>query len=110
MRAADRNVQQVGSRPQRQRPRQRAASKIQPVRRAPDSDQLRIEYFPALEAIANVRAAFIARIPGIDVSADKAEALERLDAVHRKYRDEMGIGDWPLLTAQQVHGNKIIVV
>ena len=77
---------------------------------ARSSDRSRIEHFPALDAIANVRAAFIARIPGIDVSADKAEALERLDAVHRKYRDEMGIGDWPLLTAQQVHGNKIVVV
>jgi polyphenol oxidase len=50
------------------------------------------------------------RIPGIDVSADKAEALQRLDAVHRNYRDEIGIGDWPLLTAQQVHGDKIAVV
>ena len=50
------------------------------------------------------------RIPGIDVSADKAEALERLDAVHRQYRDEIGIGTWPLLTAQQVHGDKIAAI
>ena len=50
------------------------------------------------------------RIPGIDVSADKEEALRRLDAVHRNYRDEIGIGDWPLLTAQQVHGDKIAVI
>ena len=63
-----------------------------------------------LNAIPNVRHGFIVRIPGIDVSADKAEALQRLDAVHRNYRDEIGIGDWPLLTAQQVHGDKIAVV
>lgn len=50
------------------------------------------------------------RIPGIDVSADKAEALRRLDTVHRGYRDEIEIGDWPLLTVQQVHGNKIVVI
>lgn len=70
----------------------------------------RLEQFPALDAIANVRHAFIARIPDIDVSADKAEALRRLDAVHREYRNDIGIGDWPLLTAQQVHGNKIAIV
>jgi copper oxidase (laccase) domain-containing protein len=58
----------------------------------------------------NVRHAFIARLPGIDISVDKAEALRRLDGVHRNYRDEIGIGDWPLLTAQQVHGDKIAVV
>jgi copper oxidase (laccase) domain-containing protein len=74
------------------------------------SNQLRIEYFPALDAIPSVRHAFIVRIPGIDVSVDKAAALERLDAVHRTYRDELGIGNWPLLTAQQVHGDRIAVV
>jgi polyphenol oxidase len=78
--------------------------------RASSSEDSRLEQFPALRAISNVRHAFIARIPGIDVSADKAEALKRLDAVHREYRNEIGIGNWPLLTAQQVHGNKIVVV
>lgn len=80
------------------------------MRPAADSDQSRLEHFPALDAIAGIRHAFITRIPGIDVSADKAEALQRLDAVHRNYRNEMGIGDWPLLTAQQVHGNKVLIV
>ena len=55
------------------------------------------------------RHAFIKRIPGIDVSHDKAEALTRLDTVHREVRRSLGIGDWPLLTAQQVHGNKIAI-
>jgi copper oxidase (laccase) domain-containing protein len=69
-----------------------------------------VEYFPALTAIANVRHAFIERVPGIDVSDDKAEALKRLEIVHRVARREIGIGDWPLLTAQQVHGDKIAVI
>ena len=69
-----------------------------------------VEYFPALQAITLCRHAFIERIPGIDVSHDKAEALKRLDAVHREARREIGIGDWPLLTAQQIHGDKIAVV
>ena len=70
----------------------------------------RLERFPSLTAISSVRHAFIARIPGIDVSADKAEALRRLDAIHREYRNELEIGDWPLLTAQQVHGDRIVVI
>lgn len=80
------------------------------MRQAKSSDQSRLELFPSLKAIASIRHAFIVRIPGLDVSADKAEALRRLDAVHRNYRDEIGIGDWPLLTAQQVHGDKIAVI
>lgn len=81
-------------------------SKNRPAHRA-DS---RLEHFPALDSIENVRHAFIARIPGIDVSANKAEALRRLDLAHRNYRNEIGIGDWPLLTAQQVHSDKVFVV
>ena len=80
------------------------------MRHGQRSDHSRLELFPALDAIPNLRHAFIARIPGIDVSADKAEALQRLDAVHRNYRDQIGIGNWPLLTAQQVHGSKIAIV
>ena len=69
-----------------------------------------VEYFPALQAITFCRHAFIERIPGIDVSHDKAEALKRLDAVHREMRREIGMVEWPLLTAQQIHGDKIAVV
>jgi len=69
-----------------------------------------IEYFPALQAIRFCRHGFIERIPGIDVSQDKAEALKRLDAVHREARREIGMADWPLLTAQQIHGDKIAIV
>jgi copper oxidase (laccase) domain-containing protein len=69
-----------------------------------------VEFFPALTAINVCRHAFIERVPGIDVSHDKAEALKRLDAVHRDTRREIGMGDWPLLTAQQIHGDKIAVV
>jgi copper oxidase (laccase) domain-containing protein len=69
-----------------------------------------VEYFPALQAITFCRHAFIERIPGIDVSHDKAEALKRLDAVHREIRREIGMGDWPLLTAQQIHGDKIAII
>jgi copper oxidase (laccase) domain-containing protein len=68
------------------------------------------EQFPALSTIEICRHVFTQRIPGIDVSNDKAEVLKRLDAAHREIRKTIGIGDWPLVTAQQVHGNKIAVV
>ena len=69
-----------------------------------------VEFFPALTAIKGCRHAFIERVPGIDVSHDKAEALKRLDAVHREARREIGMAGWPLLTAQQIHGDKIAIV
>jgi copper oxidase (laccase) domain-containing protein len=72
--------------------------------------QLPFEQFPALRAIGICRHVFIQRIPGIDVSHDKVEVLERLDAAHREIRKETGFGNWPLFTAEQIHGNEIAVV
>lgn len=69
-----------------------------------------VAFFPALDATGVCRAAFIQRIPGIDVSGDKPAALARLDAVHREVRDSLGLGGWPMLTAQQVHGADIDVI
>src|SRR5438477_5937800 len=71
---------------------------------------LPFEQFPALSAIEICRHAFAQRIPGIDVSHDKAEVLKGLDAAHREIRNAIGVGDWPLFTAQQIHGNKIAIV
>ena len=72
--------------------------------------QLPFEQFPALSASEICRHAFTQRISGIDVSHDKAEVLKRLEAAHREIRNAIGMGDWPLLTAQQVHNNKIAIV
>jgi copper oxidase (laccase) domain-containing protein len=71
--------------------------------------QLSFEQFPALSAIEICRHVFTQRVPGIDVSHDKPEVLKRLDAVHTETRNAIRIGDWPLLTAQQIHGNKIAI-
>ena len=72
--------------------------------------QLPFEQFPALSAIGICRHAFTQRIPGTDVSHDKAEVLKRLDAAHREIRNAIGVGDCPLFSAQQIHGNKVAVV
>ena len=71
---------------------------------------LPFEQFAALSVIKICRHAFIQRIPGIDVSHDKAEVLERLDAAHREIRSTTGFADWPMFTAEQVHGNEIAVI
>ena len=71
---------------------------------------LPFEQFPALSAIGICHHVFIQRIPGIDVSHDKAEVLERLDAAHREIRNATGFGNWPLFTAEQIHENKIAIV
>jgi hypothetical protein len=72
--------------------------------------QLPFEQFPALSAIGICRHVFTRRIPGVVISNDKAEVLERLDAAHREIRRAIGVGDWPLFTAQQIHGDKIAIV
>ena len=72
--------------------------------------QLPFEQFPALSATGICRHVFTQRIPGIDVSHDKAEVLKGLDAAHREICNAIGVGDWPLFTAEQIHGNKIAVV
>jgi copper oxidase (laccase) domain-containing protein len=72
--------------------------------------QLPFEQFPALSAIGICRHAFTQRIPGIDVLHDRAEVLKRLEAAHREIRNAIGVGEWPLFTAQQIHGSKIAVL
>ena len=71
---------------------------------------LAFEQFPVLRAIEICRHVFAQRMPGVDVSDDKAEILQRLNAAHCEIRNAIGFGGWPLFTAQQVHGNKIEVI
>ncbi len=72
--------------------------------------QLPFEKFQALNVLAMCRHIFTRRITGIHVSLDTAEALKRLESAHLEIRNAIGIGDWPLLTAQQIHGDKIACV
>jgi copper oxidase (laccase) domain-containing protein len=69
-----------------------------------------IEQFSAIDASGVCRHVFTQRILGIDVSHDKAEVLRRLESEHREICNAIGIGDWPLLTAQQIHGNKVAII
>jgi copper oxidase (laccase) domain-containing protein len=72
--------------------------------------QLLAEQFAALSASPLVAHGFTLRVPGLEMSHDKAEALARLDGIHRAIRDEHGLAGMPFVTAQQVHGKEIGVV
>ena len=72
--------------------------------------QLPAEQFAALSALPGVAHGFTLRVPGLEMSHDKAEALARLDRIHRSIRSEHGLATRPFVTAQQVHGKEIGVV
>jgi polyphenol oxidase len=65
------------------------------------------EFFPALDALGFLRAAFIQRCPGIDVITDRETALARLWSAHRKTADALGFSGMPFAAAEQVHGNVV---
>jgi len=71
-----------------------------------ESSVLPIETFPALERVG-CRHGFVGRVPGIELSHDKAVVLENLDKVHRQARQLLGLGDQKFITVRQVHGDKI---
>jgi polyphenol oxidase len=74
-----------------------------------ESNQLPLDRFRALQEL-NVPHAFIRRIPGIELSTDKATVLANLDELHRCARRELGLDRHAFATARQVHGNQIAVV
>jgi copper oxidase (laccase) domain-containing protein len=76
----------------------------------PAGSKLSAEQFPALVRLDGVVHAFTQRVPNLDVRQDKAEALRRLDGVHRAIRESYGLGALRFATAQQVHGNEIHVI
>ena len=77
---------------------------------APDEPRvLPIETFPALRS-PGIRHGFVGRVPGLDVNADRAAALARLDDFHRRARQELGLAATAFVTAEQVHGREIAVL
>ncbi|MEO6848275.1 MAG: polyphenol oxidase family protein [Chthoniobacterales bacterium] len=69
-----------------------------------------IDRFSALERLPVCRAAFIGRLPEIDVAVDREAALARLKKSHDSLRAELGFAPAPFATAEQIHGNQIAAV
>lgn len=68
-----------------------------------------VEQFGSLRGLG-CRHGFVGRIPGLDVDADRALALARLDEFHRQARQGLSMAARSFVTAEQVHGNGIAVV
>lgn len=53
---------------------------------------------------------FIRRVPGIAARADREQALEQLEHVHRHTLSHLHVDDRKLIRAEGVHGNEVKVV
>lgn len=69
------------------------------------------EHLPPLQAIARLRHGFLLRVPGVNVDTlDKAAALELLYPYHKAALAQIGMADWPFISAEQVHGAEVAVL
>ncbi len=64
--------------------------------------------FASLDAVSGVRAAFLTRVPGVDVTAERDTALARLKPEHDARIVELGFS--PPVLAEQVHGSIVAAV
>lgn len=69
-----------------------------------------IEKFVPLSAVPDLRHGFLRRVPGVPVDCDKDEALARLGAAHAGAREQLLGSGWTTVTAEQVHGDGVLVV
>lgn len=68
------------------------------------------DYLAPLEARPFIKAGFIPRIPGVEVSTDKIATLANLQPHHNKIIQEMGFRPADLWLAEQVHGAEVAVI
>lgn len=66
--------------------------------------------FPGLTALRGFKHRFVLRHPDIDVNAERAEVLDRLQSWHLDHVHELGFATDRLFTAEQVHGDEIAVI
>ena len=59
--------------------------------------------------MAGVRAAFVPRLAGIDVDADRSTALARLAPAQADFLQKQGFDPAVMATAEQVHGGDVAV-
>jgi copper oxidase (laccase) domain-containing protein len=65
--------------------------------------------FQPLSGVSSVRAAFVPRIAGIDVDADRETALARLAPAHQELLRRDGFDPATMATAEQIHGAAVAV-
>lgn len=67
-------------------------------------------YLERLNAIPENFARFITRIPGVELTTDRAAVISALTPMHEQVLTEGNIAPKMLRRAQQVHGNKVALV
>lgn len=67
-------------------------------------------YLERLNAYPENFARFITRIPGVELTTDRAAVISALTPAHEQVLAEGGIAPKMLRRAQQVHGNKVALV
>lgn len=67
-------------------------------------------YLERLNAYPENFARFVTRIPGVELTTDRAAVISALTPVHEQVLAEGGIAPKMLRRAQQVHGNKVALV
>jgi copper oxidase (laccase) domain-containing protein len=65
---------------------------------------------PAQRPDFRVAAHFIGRIPDVEVSLERAAAMNALLPHQRRLLSEQGLGSYPMVTAEQIHGSKIATI
>lgn len=67
------------------------------------------DLFEPLSGVPGLSAAFIPRIPDVDVVVDRATALSRLASSHAAYLGARGLDANRLALAEQIHGDTVAV-
>lgn len=68
------------------------------------------DYLSRLNAYPENFARFITRVPGVEVTTDRAAVISALTPTHEAVLTEAGIEPKMLRRAQQIHGNKVALV
>ena len=66
-----------------------------------------VETPAGLGEIPGIKALFVGRIPGVDVRLERAESMALLAPLHLRILEREGLGSFPLVTAEQVHGDDV---
>ena len=69
-----------------------------------------VETFPSLAFGGQFQSAFIGRVSDLDVTTEREAALARLAHYHEQARNDLGFGHMPFITAEQIHGEGVVIV
>lgn len=69
-----------------------------------------VETFPVLDVTPGIKARFFGRIPSLAVKEQRQKVMTLLAPHHQQLLRAEHLGEYPLVTCEQVHGNQVAVV